>query len=336
MLSRVADAILWMSRYIERAEHAARVIDVNINLLLDLGGGSARPSSRYWEPLIGVPAAHDLFYSLYREANEYTLPEFLTFNTDNPNSVLSAIARARENARGVRETISSEMWEQLNRTYWLVSGAKSRRLWEEGPHAFYQQIKEASQAFQGITDATMLRGEEWQFVQLGRYLERADNTSRLLDIKLHMLLPEGGEPAEPVEAVQWIAVLKSCSAYEAYRRFQAAPLDAWHVAEFLVFSDVFPRSIRFSVGRAAEALAHVGAGPAAMAARRAGRLIGQFRSSLDYGTVDDLRAAGIHDYLDNVQIQLNRASEELHAAYFLFEPLLEQGLQGAAQQAQEQ
>lgn len=331
MLSRVADAVLWMSRYIERAEHAARVVDVNINLLLDLGVQQEREARRYWEPLIGVPAAQELFYQLYTEANERTLPEFLTFNTDNPNCILSTISRARENARSVREAISSEMWEQLNRTYWLVRSASSRRLWEEGPHAFYQQIKEAAQAFQGITDATMLRGEEWQFVQLGKYLERADNTSRLLDIKLNMLLPEAGEPAEPVEAVQWMAVLKSCSAYEAYRRHQVAPLDAWSVCEFLVFSDLFPRSIRFSVTQAAAALDAIGGG-GTTAARQAQRVMGRLRSGLEFGTVDDLRVEGIHHYLDQLQIRLNRVGEELHAAYFLFEPILLHGLQGAAQQ----
>ena len=336
MLSRVADAVLWMGRYIERAEHAARVIDVNINLLLDLGLQQDRDARRYWEPLIGVPAAQDLFFRLYDEANERTLPAFLTFNVENPNSILSAISRARENARCVREAISSEMWEHLNRTYWLVRSATSRRLWEEGPHAFYQQIKEAAQAFQGITDATMLRGEEWQFVQLGKYLERADNTSRLLDIKLHMLLPEDGEPEASVEAVQWMAVLRSCSAYEAYRRHQLAPLDAWSVSEFLVFSDLFPRSIRFSVGQAAAALDAIG-GSGTTAARQAQRVMGRLRSSLEFGSVDDLQADGIHQYLDTLQIRLNRVGEELHAAYFLFEPILLHGLQGAAQQqAQEQ
>jgi uncharacterized alpha-E superfamily protein len=330
MLSRVADAVLWMGRYIERAEHVARVIDVNINLLLDLGVQQDRDARRYWEPLIGVPAAQELFFRLYSQADERTLPEFLTFNVENPNSILSAISRARENARGVREAISSEMWEHLNRTYWLVHSSTSRRLWDEGPHAFYQQIKEAAQAFQGITDATMLRGEEWQFVQLGKYLERADNTSRLLDIKLRILLPDAGEPEESVDAVQWMAVLRSCSAYEAYRRHQLVPLDAWSVSEFLVFSAVFPRSIRFSVGQAAAALDAIGG--AGTAGRQARRVMVRLQSSLEYGSLDDLRAEGIHAYLDHLQIRLNRIGEELHAAYFLFEPVLVHGMQSAAQQ----
>lgn len=335
MLSRVADAMLWMSRYIERAEHAARVVDVNINLLLDLGVPSGESASAYWEPLVGVPAERDLFYSLYEEANERSVPEFLTFNVQNPNSILATITLARENARGVRESISSEMWEHLNKTYWFVRSASSRELWADGPHAFYQRIKEASQAFQGITDATMLHGEEWQFVRLGTYLERADNTSRLLGIKLQMFSPQGDGRSGAAESLQWMAVLKSCSAYEAYRRFYSASLDAWRICEFLVFSEVFPRSIRFSVDRAAEALREVG-GVARSGARRAERVLGQLRSSLDYGTVEDLQAAGMQRYLDDVQRRLNRVSEELHAAYFLFDPVLAQGLQGAAQQQVQQ
>jgi len=341
MLSRVADAVLWMSRYMERAEHAARVIDVNISLLLDLGLPQHYGARRYWDPLIVVPEERELFFRLYDEPNERTVPEFLTFNTDNPNSVLSTISRARENARTVRESISSEMWEHVNRTYWFVRSSQSRVLWEEGPHAFYQHVKDASQAFQGITNATMLRGEEWQFVQLGKYLERADNTSRLLDIKVHMLLADGSGALEPVETVQWMAVLKSCSAYEAYRKFYASRIQPWRVAEFLVFSDVFPRSIRFSVTRAAEALEQVGGVSASPDAKRAERLLGRLGSALEYGTVDDLRSVGIHPYLDDLQKQLNRVSEDLHAAYFLFEPqvfgpMLEQGLQIAAQQQDQQ
>lgn len=336
MLSRVADAMLWMSRYIERAEHAARVVDVNINLLLDLGAPPGEAAGAHWEPLVGVPAERELFSALYDAADERSVPEFLTFDVRNPNSVLSAITRARENARGVRESISSEMWEHLNRTYWFVRSAGSRRLWSDGPHAFYQRIKEASQAFQGITDATMLHGEEWQFVRLGTSLERADNTSRLLAIKLHMFAPLEDGRAETSESLQWMAVLKSCSAYEAYRRFYAASLDAWRISEFLVFSDVFPRSIRFSVDRAAEALHEVGGGSAGAGARRAERVLGQVRSSLDYGTVEDLQAAGMQRYLDDLQRRLNRVSEELHAAYFLFDPVLAQGLQGAAQQQVQQ
>lgn len=332
MLSRVADAMLWMSRYIERGEHAARVIDVNINLLLDLGVGQEHAAGRYWEPLLGVPASRELFFQLYDEANERTVPEFLTFNTDNPNSVLSSITFARENARSVREAISSEMWEQINKTYWFVRSATTRRLWEEGPHAFYQQIKEASQAFQGITDATMLRGEEWQFTRLGKYLERADNTSRLLDIKVQMLLPEDADPNGPVETLQWVAVLKSCSAYEAYRRFSTAPIDPWLVTDFLVFSAIFPRSIRFSVARAAEALGVIGGERAGTAAKRAERALGQLRSDLDYGSVEDLRIQGVHNYIDEVQTRLNRVSDELHASYFLTVPLFTHGMQGAAQQ----
>ncbi len=335
MLSRVADAILWMSRYIERAEHAARVVDVNMNLVLDFGAHQQGKASQFWEPLIGIQEKA-LFHSLYDEANERTVPEFITFRTENPNSVISSVGCARENARTIRESISSEMWESLNKTYWSVHGSSIRRRWDESPHAFYQDVKEASQAFQGITDATMLRGEEWQFVQLGKYLERADATSRLLDIKFNMLLGESAEWGANSESAQWTAVLKSCSAYEAYRRSTVAPIEPWRVAEFLIFSAVFPRSIHFSVASATSALAEIGKDAANPEARNADRLLGQLRSHLDYGSVTDVQSLGMHAFLDDLQVRLNQVAKALYSAYLIFEPVFSQGLQSAAQQQEQQ
>jgi uncharacterized alpha-E superfamily protein len=336
MLSRIADAILWMSRYIERAEHAARVVDVNLNLMLDLGLPERGGSQRFWEMLISVPEERALFCRLYDQANERTVSEFLTFRTDNPNSVVSTISRARENARTIRESISSEMWEQLNRAYWHVCSDAARQHWQDEPHTFYQQVKEASQAFQGVTDATMLRGEEWQFVQLGKYLERADNTSRILDIKYSAL--QGGMSGwnERIDAAQWTALLKSCSAFEAYRRFYVARVEPRRVVEFLVFSDLFPRSIRFSVMSAAQALVEIGSGINSPEAKRAERLLGQLRSSLEYESLDDVEPVGLHSYLDSLQMRLNRVTEELYSAYLIFEPAFAGGSQSAAQQQEQQ
>ena len=336
MLSRVADAILWMSRYIERAEHASRVVDVNLNLMLDLGLRERHGAARFWEALISVPEDRALFYELYDEASERTVSDFLTFRAENPNSIVSTISRARENARTIRESISTEMWEQLNRFYWQVLNEGARQHWQEEPHAFYQQVKEASQAFQGITDATMLRGEQWQFVQLGKYLERADNTSRILDIKYQSMRHHGSEWNEQIDAAQWMALLKSCSAFEAYRRFYVSRIEPKRVAEFLIFSHEFPRSIRFSVANAAGALGEIGAGIENREAKRAERLLGQLRSYLDYGSTDDVDAMGMHEYLDDLQGRLNSVTQELYAAYLIFEPVFSQGLQSAVQQQEQQ
>jgi len=217
----------------------------------------------------------------------------------------------------------------------MVQSAGSRRLWDEGPHSFYQQVKDASHGFQGITDATMLRGEEWCFIQLGKHLERADNTSRLLDIRANMLSGPG-DWAEHLETAQWMAVLKSCSAYEAYRRFYVARIEQRRVTEFLVFSDVFPRSVRFCVTRSGEAIAEIGTDVRSAEARKVQRSIGQLRSELEYGSVDDLLATGSHPYLDGIQRQLNRVNEELYAAYLVHQAVPTRGFSWVAQQEQQQ
>ncbi|HEX6513403.1 MAG TPA: alpha-E domain-containing protein, partial [Chloroflexota bacterium] len=204
------------------------------------------------------------------------------------------------------------------------------------PHSFYQQVKGASHAFQGITDATMLRGEEWQFVQLGKWLERADNTSRILDIKYQSMQSNGAILSEQIDAAQWMALLKSCSAFEAYRRFYVGRIAPARVAEFLIFSEVFPRSIRFSVTHASGALREIGSGVSTPEAKRAERLLGQLSSYLDYGSIDEVESHGMHTYLDDLQERLNRVTEELYAAYLIFEPVFAQGLQGAAQQQEQQ
>ena len=210
MLSRVADSIYWMSRYIERAENVARFVDVNLNLMLDFPGSS----DQQWQPLVDITGDTEQFAERYGEACQTSVIQFLTFDTKNPNSILSCVRAARESARSVREIISSAMWEHLNGSYLMLTAAAGDDGEVSDPHELFASVKTASQAFTGITDTTMTHNEGWHFCRLGRQLERADKTSRILDVKYFLLLPKVDDVGTTVDDVQWAAVLRSASAFE--------------------------------------------------------------------------------------------------------------------------
>src|SRR5262249_3263760 len=214
MLSRVADSIYWMSRYIERAENVARFVEVNLQLMLDLPVAS---TGEQWEALVTTTGDHAEFRSRYDTPSPQNVIQFLAFDADNPNAILSCLHAARENARMVREVITSTMWEQLNTFYLLVrEAARGRAL--ESPHDFFSQVRMASHLFTGVTDATMSHNEAWHFCRLGRKLERADKTTRILDVKYFLLLPAATDVGTPVDDIQWAAVLRSASALAMYRK----------------------------------------------------------------------------------------------------------------------
>src|ERR1044071_2229871 len=215
MLSRVADSIYWMGRYVERAENVARFIDVNLQLMLDSSLGQIE---QQWRPLVSTTGDNEDFEKRYREATQRNVIRFLTFDAENPNSILSCIRAARENARSVREIISSEMWLQLNKFYLMVTSAAEDPHGLDSPAQFFDEVKLASHLFTGITDATMTHGEAWHFSRLARKLERADKTSRILDVKYFILLRTVEEVGTPFDDIQWAAVLRSASAFEMYRK----------------------------------------------------------------------------------------------------------------------
>lgn len=196
MLSRVAESIYWMSRYVERAENVARFVDTNFNLMLD-----AQVIGEQWEPLVNTTGDHEDFTKRYGTATQENVIRFLIFDTENLNSVFSCVRAARENARSIREIISSEMWEQINTFYLMVRNAAGATGYERSPE-FYNAVKEASHLFDGITDATMTHNEAWHFMQLGRLMERADKTSRMLDVKYYILLRSASDVGSPIDEVQ--------------------------------------------------------------------------------------------------------------------------------------
>ncbi len=310
MLSRVADSVFWMARYVERAENVARFIDVNHNLTLDLGEELADQ----WAPLVYTTGDYEAFFARYGEASRENVLKFLAFDEKNPNSILSCISMARENARTARETISSDMWEELNRFYLLVRNAV-----REGASAdfeFFAQVKRASHLLIGTTDATMSHGEAWHFARLGRLLERADKTSRILDVKYFILLPEADDVGSSLDVVQWSALLRSASALEMYRRIHGRIVPT-RVVDFLMLDCDFPRSIRYCVCGAERSLHEITGTPDGRFENRAEQELGKLRSGLDFTSIDDIIARGLHEFIDDVQAGLNRAAETIFNGFFL-------------------
>jgi uncharacterized alpha-E superfamily protein len=225
------------------------------------------------------------------------------------------VTLARENARTVREQISSEMWEQLNRVYLYIQSPAAQTSFRESPIGFYRSLVDQFHSFQGITDATMTHGEGWHFLQAGKYLERADSTSRVLDFKYHVLLPSGERVGGDVDITQWMAVLRSCSAMEAYLKLFHGRVTSWEVAGFLILHDMFPRSIRFSVDALDQALHSISGSDRGHFSNEAERLSGMLRSSLDYTTVDTIFQSGLHQYLDQTQTRIGEVSKALAETY---------------------
>src|SRR4029079_17233736 len=247
MLSRVADSLYWMSRYIERAENNARIAGVHLQLLLDATSSSEDYPTQQWDPIISSLEENELFTSLYSIPDGHAVIDFVSLQEKNPNSIYACLSLARENARSTSEQISSEMWEEINRLYLFVKSKDAKELVQRSPYEFFKRIITGSQLFQGITDAIMTHGEGWDFIRIGKLLERADCTSRILDVKYHILLPSGEKVGGNVDTVQWMSVLRSCSALEAYRKVYVGQVAPWRVAEFIITHPAFPRSVRFCV-----------------------------------------------------------------------------------------
>jgi uncharacterized alpha-E superfamily protein len=311
MLSRVADSIYWLNRYVERAENVARFIDVNLTLLLDSPVGVAQQ----WAPLIATTGDLPLFKQRYGKATADNVIRFLTFDPEYRSSIRSCVQLARENARSVREIISSEMWEQVNSFYLMVNEADSSRpVWELSD--FFSQVKLASHLFAGVMDATMTHNEGWHFGQIGRLLERADKTARILDVKYFILLPSVKEVGSTLDDIQWMALLKSASAYEMYRKRKAHRLTPRSIAEFLILDREFPRSVRFCVNQMERSLHDIMGTPIGTWQTPIERTLGRLRTDLDYITIDDIIQTGLHETLDDLQCRMNDVGNKLFETFF--------------------
>jgi hypothetical protein len=322
MLSRVANCLYWMARYIERADNTARIIDVNLQLLLDSRRLDPAQQAAYWMPIIESTGDQETFASLYPAASGEAAPEFLLFDQRNGNSLASSVNQARENARMVRDQIPAEMWEELNRLYLFIRSPEARGLWESTPFDFLQQIRTSALTFVGISYASTPHNEGWNFIQTGKFIERGDKTTRMLDIR-HASLPRRGMPAtvSQADALGWSAVLRSCSAWDAYKSLHGSEVHPRLVAEYLLLNDEFPRSLKFCVERLDTSLRNIsGVGPRRIS-NDAERLSGRLLAELQYATMDEIFDIGLHEYLDQVQAKLNQIGDALFRAY-VFQPFV--------------
>ncbi len=310
MLSRVANSIYWINRYVERAENVSRFVEVNLHLLLD----SSVRTMQQWEPLVITTGDQDIFQERYGEATAENVLKFLTFDSGYANSIRSCVKSARENARSVREIISSEMWEQINEFYLQVEEAsKSTNINEF--YAFYPEVKKASHMFAGVMEATMSHNEGWHFGRLGRFLERADKTARILDVKYFILLPSVAAVGSPLDNLQWIALLRSASAYEMYCKCQQT-INPSGVVDFLVLHPEFPRSIRCCILQAEQSLHKISGSPGGSWRLGSERRLGKVRSHLDYITLEEIFETGLHEFLDNLQDDLNHVGSAITENFF--------------------
>jgi len=298
LLSRVADSLYWIGRYLERAERMARLIDVRLDLGLDRRASGWSFGRFYAVAHVDLPANPP--------ENPAALVDALMFDTSKRDSVMACVNLARDNARQVREEITSEMWAQLNALFLRLKEVRAGNSGSARPHYVSRIVVEGVHLFDGVTDETMGHGEGWQFLQLGRYLERAGATAALVD--LHF----SGGPLLPASHTEWVGLLRSCSALEAYCRCYTADLRPERIAEFLLLNSEFPRSVRFAAARVESALRTIAVLTARGAGGRAERMAGRLHASLDYGQVDEILSEDPHVYLETIA----RHCSQIHAAVY--------------------
>jgi uncharacterized alpha-E superfamily protein len=300
----------------ERAENVARFIDVNLQMMLDLPSGS----NQQWRPLVSISGDDAVFASRYAIASRENVIKFLALDAENPNSIVSCLRAARENSRTVREAISSEMWEQVNTSYLAVNAAASSQTLIHSPYSFFNEVKKASQLFEGVAEATMLHGEGWHFYRVGRLMERADKTSRLLDVKYYILLPSVADVGTPLDDIQWAAVLHSASALEMYRK-RHGHIAPEQIVEFLVLDHEFPRSIHYCLTAANDSLHSISGTPVGMYRNPAEQRLGQLRAELAYADTEHIIKRGLHEFLDGFQTKLNLVDQSIFDTFFALRPI---------------
>jgi uncharacterized alpha-E superfamily protein len=291
MLSRTADHLYWMARYTERAENLARMLDVNSRM--SLLPQSAEVVEQGWIATLTIIGLLDAFRQHYDTVSSANVISFMAFDRDNPMSIYSCLRAARENARAVRGTLTSEIWETLNATWLEMRTARPSRFAAADVGDFFEWVKYRSHVARGVIQGTMLRDEAWHFTWLGTYLERADSTARILDVKYHLLLPHGEQVGGAADYYQWSALLHSVSAFEIYRRVYRDVITPRRVAELLMLRDDMPRSLRRCMSEVYMHLQAVRNSQSLETERRAGEL----HASLHFGRIESVFEMGLHEYL---------------------------------------
>lgn len=316
MLSRVAESIFWMARYVERAENLARFIDVTLTLILD------QPNTvvPQWEPLVNTTGDEKYFKKHYETATGDNVIRFLTSDPQYSHSIVSSLRAARENARTVRESISSEAWEQVNEFYHFVNAEAKSNAPLNSPSDYFRAVKQHAHLFNGILDATMSHGAGWHFANLGRLIERADKTSRILDVKYFTLLPSPQDVGTTIDDLGWSAVLRSVSGFEMYRqRFRT--LNVKKVVDFLILDRDFPRAVRHCLSGAENSLRAITGSQPLTYRNSAERRLGSLKAELAYTDVDAIINRGLHQFIDDLQTKLNNIGDGISETFFAIRPV---------------
>ena len=317
MLSRVADSIYWMARYMERAENLSRLLLANQSLMLDAGRHLA-DTDAFWGPILMTTGDEEGYHKLYSKLDGDDIADYLTDRPENPNSIVNCIRTARENARMIRDQITDEVWRSVNDLYLLVTTDKGRQLRQQTPTDYYEAITQGSGLFQGMARATMMRDESWQFLQIGTYLERADKTSRLVDTcsGVPLVIP----PHPDAQPLRWQSLLHSCSAYHGYREHDNE-LNPQSVLEFLFLSERFARSVRFCVREVNSAIRKLTMPPGKPTNPDPVRASGKLCADLDFTTIEEILEKGLHEFIDELQGKLNVVGRSIFETFVLYADL---------------
>lgn len=308
MLSRVANSIYWMTRYVERAESLARFVDVTLNVALDQPGDV----DAQWQPLVMATGDEKEFLERYSGYTPDNVLRFLTFDRDYAGSIITSLSNARENARTVREVISSEAWEVLNEFYLMLKHA-STKSGVADEIEFFNQVKRYGHLLDGVLQSTMTRDLGWWFAHMGRYLERADKTSRIIDVKYFTLLPSPTDIDTTLDDLVWSAVLRSVDAFEMYRkRYHSLTLS--RIVSFMVLDAEFPRSVHFCVREVGKSLRKIT--PADAGESYAIALLNEIESQLNSATASEIINGGVHEFIDSMQQDFNRLGASIHESFF--------------------
>jgi len=324
LLARYAESLFWLARYVERAENLARILDVNATFARD------RRGDQDWLPVVQINADQQRFAERHPAPTTEAVLGFYVTDRGNPNSIASAVAAARENARALRPVISTEMWAQLNVFHKWLAGLDADAMAPGSLARLFARIKESCQAHTGITDGTLYRDQGSYFYRLGRHIERADQTTRLLDIKYHLLLPSPAAVGSPVDVAQWDALLRSATAHHAYLRVVPGGVSPARVAGFLLLQPHFPRSVAFGVSEADRLLEVLRTRHGLPGGGAAAAQLARLKATLGTIPIKEVIAQGLHEFLDGVQRSLIAVTDSLSDDFFRRAP------RPAAQQSQSQ
>lgn len=307
MLSRVADSLYWMARYIERGEHTARLVAVKLESMVEQSRDEADAA---WQRVVGALSAEEFAPKTH---DAYTITHALAFNPRNPSSLVSSLRLARDNARQVREQLSTEVWEHLNKLYLRLQPVTTDAVWGHHPARTFREALEDFHMLEGVIYSTLSHNEGWYFLQLGRHIERAQLVSRVLD--LHFRNVAGSTAPKYFD---WLVLLKFCTAFEPYCKAYTAAIRPEKIAEFLIFDGEFPHSVRFSIDRVCDSLERVAT--SAPPARRASveRLAGRLRATVDFGQIEDLMSGAIVPFLADVTHQCEQIHDSVHLSYISY------------------